>query len=240
LPSQERQPGVAVLQFLAIVHAAIDHRISERFMRELRALVVNQRVRRDLRATLVTRPIFRSGQEPRPDALAPMILGDVPAFDVPYGLRVVAPVGMRTQSHFEKADEPAILCFRDQKNNRQFQDGWPIENSPKMRGVLFRLRFRPERLAQTRELVAVGSSCNPDGNVLRRCAGAWHISNYRPDRTCGEGRRWKSGDTITPLFQGRTMWFEFRRRVCFLPKGAPFRKQRCGVQLGEITENLLS
>ena len=79
------------------MYAAIDHFEAQRFVRPLRNFVVDPGVRRHLDAAVAARPILRGGEQARADALAAVVSGDVPAFQIAYGTLRIAAISVRAE-----------------------------------------------------------------------------------------------------------------------------------------------
>ena len=113
-----------VLKRLAKMYAAVDYLKSQRLVRSLRFLVVDQCVRRQLAAAMPAAPFLGGPHQLSAYAAASSFFAHEPTLDKSNRTRRIATVRMRAQSHFQKARKLTICILRN-KNRRGQRSAHP-------------------------------------------------------------------------------------------------------------------
>src|SRR5919201_997967 len=107
---------------LAVMHASVHDLEAESLVCALGRLVVDPRVRGDLRAALRTRPVLGCADEGPTDPATSMLRLDVPALDEAHWLAPVAAVRMGAESDLDQAyDLPVHLGHEDYERHRAWR-----------------------------------------------------------------------------------------------------------------------
>ena len=109
----------SVLKRLAKMNTSVDDLKPERGMRELRILIVDQGIRGYLETSSVAAPALGRAHEQAADAAATTFFTHKPALDESNRTRRIAAVGVRAQSHFQKAGQLPIWTLRDKYRRGQ-------------------------------------------------------------------------------------------------------------------------
>src|SRR6266550_1821558 len=106
------------------------------WVRSLRYLVMDRRIRSHLDTSLAARPILRSSQQFRSNPLLPPVLRDVPTFHITDGIARLASIGVRAQTGFQKSCQCPITCLCNQNHPRHDSGELAPQNQPKLLPML--------------------------------------------------------------------------------------------------------
>jgi len=157
-------PQRSGLKAFAEVDAAIDNLVAQSVVGVLGKIVIDPGVGGHFLTTLGARPVFGSGDQVTPDALAPKLRRDIPAFKKADGMRRIAAIGMGAQADLDETRQRAIVRFCDEVSQWQRGPRLSAELFFELACVFFERGIRPQRETERSKRTSIRGASGVDEN----------------------------------------------------------------------------